>query len=40
MLNNFFVKKNIFSEKIAKNCSGGAFDHFVGKLGVLPKKLI
>ncbi len=35
-----FKKRTVFSEKTVKNCFGGTFDHFVGKGGVLPQKLI
>ncbi len=30
----------VFSEETAKNCFGGAFDHFLGEKGFLGKKLI
>ncbi len=39
LLNNFFKKRAVFSEKTAKNCFGGAFDNFLGKEGVLRQKL-
>ncbi len=39
MLNNFFIKA-VFSEETAKNCSGGTFDHFLGKGDFLGEKLI
>ncbi len=39
MLNNSF-EGAVFSEETAKNCSGGAFDHFLEKGGFLGKKLI
>ncbi len=32
-IKQFFSKKAVFSEETAKNCSGGAFDHFSGKGG-------
>ncbi len=35
----FFSKKAVFSEKTAKNCFGSAFDNFLGKEGVLRRKL-
>ncbi len=35
-----FSEKAVFSEETAKNCSGVAFDHFLVKGDVLPKKLI
>ncbi len=34
------LEKTIFFEETAKNCSRGAFDHSLGKGGVLHKKLI
>ncbi len=34
-----FSEKAVFSEKTAKNCFGGAFDNFLGKEGVLRRKL-
>ncbi len=33
------IKTAVFSEKTAKNCFGGAFDKFLGKEGVLCRKL-
>ncbi len=39
MLNNF-SEKAVFSKETAKNRSGGAFDHFLGKGDFLGKKLI
>ncbi len=30
-IKQFFSKKAVFSEEIAKNSCGGAFDHFLGK---------
>ncbi len=38
LFNNFF-EKAVFSEKTVKNCRGGAFDNFLGKEGVLRRKL-
>ncbi len=34
-----FSKKTVFSEETAKNRSGGAFDHFSGKGGLLRQKI-
>ncbi len=39
-IRQFFWKNAIFSKKTAKNCFRGAFDHFLGKAGILPQKLI
>ncbi len=38
-IRQFFRKKALFSEKTAKNCFGGAFENFLGKEGVLRRKL-
>ncbi len=38
-IQQFFSKKAVFSEKTAKNRFGGAFDNFLGKEGVLRRKL-
>ncbi len=38
-IQQFFSKKAVFSEKIPKNCFGGAFDNFLEKEGVLRRKL-
>ncbi len=32
-----FFEKAVFSEETAENCSGDAFDHFLGKEDVLRK---
>ncbi len=39
ILNNFFLEKAVFSEKTAKNCYGGAFDHFFGERELLRQKI-
>ncbi len=43
MLNTFkfnnFLGKAVFSEETAKNCSVGAFDHFLKKRGRLKLKI-
>ncbi len=38
LFNNFFEKNCIFREN-RKNCFGGTFDNFLGKEGVLRRKL-
>ncbi len=39
LINNF-LKKKYFLRKNVKNCFGDMFDNFLGKEGVLPRKLI
>ncbi len=43
MLNIFmliiFSEKAVFSEETAKNCSGGAFDHFFRERGFVRQKI-